>query len=232
MSDITEVKSKPTGPNAPEAPQSPLALPKETPAPEPKPEAKPTTEPTTEPKQTATDPPEGSTEVTADEINALRSEFAEKGELSQESINKLAGRPIKVTPEMLVQFSRGTAALQTQTINAAYEAVGGKEAFEVQKNWAKANLPEAEQQAFQNAILTGSHEQVVSAVKSLNQKYTEANGTPPTLAGGRKGSSGPTPYGSIQEASRAMADRRYGNDPAYRREVEARMKASHEAGTI
>lgn len=212
------MKTPPTGVEAPKAPESDLSLskPADPPASPPAPEVPEVKEP--EPAKV--DPPKAV--VSEEDVAALREEFAAKGELSDESLTKFEAKT-GIPKQYVIQFAQGAAALQTNVVNEAYAMVGGKETFEVIKAWAVANLPKADQDAFQKAVTTGTKDQVLQAVNTLKTKYIEANGSPPVLAGGRKGASGPEPFRSIQEAAKAMQHPDYHRDPGYRAQVEARL---------
>lgn len=161
-------------------------------------------------------------EVSTVDFNNLADEFAKNGKLSDESYKALEdsgfGRDMVDTYLNGVRFN----ALQM------YDRVGGEGKYREMLNWAVANIPEAEQKAF-DASITGPAEQRNLAIDGLWQRYVKANGNPPNTRltpGSNDSLSSVRGFSSQQELTKAMSDPRYGKDPAYEREILARLKVS------
>jgi hypothetical protein len=94
-------------------------------------------------------------------------------------------------------------------------------------DWAETGLPEAEVDAFNEVVTTGSPAQIALAVRGLQAQYAASGaGNPPKLITQGTPAGGVTPFKSSDEVVLAMSDKRYANDPAYRAEIEARLERS------
>lgn len=154
-------------------------------------------------------------------LDRYGSELQEKGTLSEDSFAELekAGIP----KSYVEQYIAGLEAVQNQAAQSMYATVGGEEAYDNMINWASENYSEAEIDAY-NAAINQSPEAQKFALESLKARYSAANGgTEPNFV---KGSSKKTSAGfrSTAEMVKAMSDPRYKNDPAYRADVENRVK--------
>jgi Phage T7 capsid assembly protein len=175
-------------------------------------------------------PPEGETDPAAEAVKAaqldmgtLSEEFAQAGKLSDASYAALekAGIP-KATVD---QYIAGQQALAGARDAEGFALAGGQEQYGKMVQWALANLSEAEQSAFDTAVV-GSPASMNQAITALKSKYEAANGSDPKLLGGQQGgggSEGDTPFASRAEVTVAMRDPRYSRDPAYRAVVERRV---------
>lgn len=153
------------------------------------------------------------------DLNEFSKEFAEKGELTPESYEKLqkAGFP----KELVDGFIAGQQALRAQQDEVGYAEVGGKEAYKAMAEWASVNLTPAEREAYNKALM-GGPESMKMAVRGLRDRYQQANGSDPKLLGGNRGTS-ETAFQSRAEMTAAMKDPRYKKDPAYRAMVARKL---------
>lgn len=109
------------------------------------------------------------------------------------------------------------------------EAAGGEKEFQRLAAWAKVDGDPLTVGAFNQALQQGNAELATLTLKALRYDYLQDRGYEPELLGGRAGDSGLQPFKSEAELKAAMRDPRYygrGQDPAYVREVEARMALS------
>jgi hypothetical protein len=159
-------------------------------------------------------------------VDALQAEYVKDGKLSDATLDALEKKGI---PKRFVeQYVKGGEALNKQTVDSLYAEVGGKANFDQMRAWA-ASLPQAERDAYESAVKTGNANVVALAVRGLYSKYTAANGTLPNLNPGvGRGPSGPAPFQSRAQLVAAIRDPKYASDPAFRREVEARVAATQE----
>ena len=156
-------------------------------------------------------------------------EFTDTGDLSEESRQQLVdthGLP----REMVDGYVEGQKALLNEYYNAVYDSVGGEDQYNQMLEWASESLPEGEQEAFNNAVVHGSRDEMMFAVKSLASRWSAEGGqsnTKPLIQGdtGFMGASGA--FRSLSELTEAMKDPRYQKDPAYRQDVENRLANSN-----
>lgn len=160
------------------------------------------------------------------DTEALSKEWAEKGELSQASYDKLAKAGI--TKDVVDDYIAGKLAQQEQRTQEGFSLVGGKENYAEMISWAKANLTPAESQAF-NAQVGGSKEAAMLAVRGLHSKFVAATGSAPKglLTGAAPAGEGNrSGFASRTQVVAAMSDPRYESDPAYRATVMARLSVT------
>lgn len=159
---------------------------------------------------------------------ALNAEFAEKGELSAESLASLekAGIP----PEAAGLFFAGVEAIQTLRANEVHSLAGSKEAYDSLVEWGSKNLSEAERDAFDGAVDKAILEGDTSALKLLVpgiQARMKGDGPEYVTTKPTGGASAIKPFATLSEQSAAIQDRRYGRDAAYTREIEKRIEISN-----
>jgi hypothetical protein len=155
-------------------------------------------------------------------------EFADKGELSEASYEKLAKAGI---PKAMVDsYIQGQQALASTAANAivtaAHKAAGSSEAYTATQEWAAANLTQAEKSAYNAVIERGDPNEIALAVQGLTARAkTQGAFEPRNLktGGGAGASAG---YASAQEMADAIKDPRYKSDAAYRTAVERRVALS------
>lgn len=153
---------------------------------------------------------------------ALNTEFATNGKLGDEAYAKLEKSGIP--RELVDQFIDGQIARRDASRAAVFTEVGGEEVYGNMIQWAAENMSPAEINAY-NSIVNGRDVGATKiAVAGLKAKFDAAGGTEPNLIGG--GSGDPAGYKSVLEMKRDMADPRYEKDPAFRREVENKLRAS------
>lgn len=187
------------------------------------PDAKPTVEPSTNPANEPSQPA-GDAEKKPIDYKALGQEFAEKGALSPETYTALEGQGI---PKAMVDtYLAGVKAAQAQI----FELAGGKEAYQEMLTWGSETFNEAERTAFDQAITEGTPEHRAAAVQLLKSRYIQARGplggVRPNTASGADSPMGLRPFRSYHELVAAQNDPRYGKDPAYEKELLARLAIS------
>nr|BDD44385.1 hypothetical protein 2 [Deltaproteobacteria bacterium] len=157
------------------------------------------------------------------DFDALNEEYQEAGELSEDTYKALEEKGL---PKSVVDsYIAGQEALATKARNEVYDSVGGQETYTAMTEWASTALPPAEIEAY-NKALEGSQADTLLAAKGLLQKFTEAQGTTPKILTG----DGNTPpgggYRSWAEVQADMAKPEYRKDPAFRKDVENKLKHS------
>ena len=158
-------------------------------------------------------------------LDGFAKEYEETGQLSPESIQKLTSMGI---PENVVNnYLEGISAISEKQTQQIYSLVGGEEQYGGMMEWASENLDEAEIDSFNQIMESGTQGARQMAVKGLQARYVQINGQPAKLVQGDTiGPSGGT-FRSVAEVTSAMRDPRYAKDPAYRRDVENRLKNSN-----
>jgi hypothetical protein len=157
-------------------------------------------------------------------VETATAEFSEKGELSDKTFDSLeqAGLP----REMVEAYIQGQEAIAVGQAADVQQTIGGLGNYEAMAEWAGENLDDADLDAFNAIVETGTVEQAKVAVKGLYSQFLSAGGKPPQLIQGDTVGSGLKPYTSSAQITEAMRDPRYKNDPAFRESVEKRLAVS------
>jgi len=172
--------------------------------------------------------PDSGANISLESFAEFNKEFTETGDISEENREKAVAWGI---PRDIVDaYISGQQAILDTQFNSIYSEVGGEERYEEMLGWAKENLPEGEQDAFNDAVVGGTSDQMMFAIRSLAGRWmssTGATASQPLIQGdtGFAGASGA--FRSTAELTAAMKDPRYGKDPAYRRDIENRLAHSN-----
>lgn len=160
------------------------------------------------------------------DYDAFAREFQTSGELSTASYEKLAKAGIP--QHMVDSYIEGQRSIADATRNDVLASVGGEEAFTQIVQWAAVNVPKDELQAYNAVVDTGDKAQIKLAVAGMKARYEAANGSEPKLLNGSTQGSGGSvnAFRSNAELVEAMRDPRYAKDPAYRADVENRLRHS------
>lgn len=125
-------------------------------------------------------------------------------------------------------YLRGLKAEAEGVASTVYEIAGGEEKYSAMTQWAAANLSKQEVDAFNKVVDSGSPQEIALAVRGLKAQYAEKNGQAPSrsVTGGnaRDGAGG---FQSLEQQIAAQSDPRYAADPAYRADVEAKIRNSN-----
>lgn len=152
-------------------------------------------------------------------------EWADKGELSEDSFKELA--EMGIPKEVVNRYIEGVEAVQTRQVSEVYNSVGGEENYKAMVEWAANNLSKEEIDAYDSIVSEKDATSARLAAKGIWSQYVAQNGKAPKLIGGSQSMSGSTsPFRSTAEVVKAMSDSRYSTDPAYRRDVEKRLEIS------
>jgi hypothetical protein len=159
-----------------------------------------------------------------EEIQAkFTEEFNTSGDLTPES-RAAAAEAYGVPQSMVDAYIEGQKAVREQLRGEVFKLTDGEPGYTAMSQWAATNVPAADLEAF-NASLAGSIPQAHAAIRDLYSRYKASVGTDPTLVGGG-GSTVSNGFRSQQEMVTAMSDPRYAADPAYRKDIEARLAAT------
>ena len=164
----------------------------------------------------------------AELITSASDEFYNNdGELSPETIEKFSSMSskdlveayMKIQADLPQSNTEVVEDISTATINEVKNFAGGEQAYSNLVQWAGNNLDQKSIDAFDSIINTGSVEAIKIAVSGLKAQYQDANGYEGTMLSGKAPSNTKDVFRSQAELVRAMSDRRYENDPAYRQDI-------------
>mgnify|MGYP003120500447 FL=1 len=174
-------------------------------------------------------------DATAQTIFKASDEFADNGEISEETMEALSQmdsrdlvdayqRIQKQAPDD-IESSPVSEPLSDQDITDIQQAVGGPDAYKNMTSWAQDNFSTEEIQAYDQALESGNLNSINFALQALYFRYTDAVGSEGEMIQG-KAPSQVDGFRSQQEVVRAMGDPRYENDPAYRQDVYDKLERS------
>ena len=146
--------------------------------------------------------------------------------LSRQTVDAyLQGRAV----EMGYTETTDSADISDSTVAEIKNVAGGEESYQNMVNWASNNLDKNSINAFDEIINTGSADAIKLAVNGLKSQYEDATGKEGTLLTGKAPKETPQQgFRSQAELVRAMSDKRYDNDPAYRQDVIAKQEQSND----
>ena len=169
----------------------------------------------------------------AELITSASNEFSEKGELTPETLEKFSSMSSQELVEAYMQVQSSLPQAQSEApdildsqINEIKNSAGGEKAYGELVTWAGENLPQAEIDAFDEIVGTGSTQAIKLAVSGLKAQYENSNGYEGQMLTGKAPKNTKDVFRSQQELVAAMSDRRYDNDPAYRQDVIAKLERS------
>ena len=178
------------------------------------------------------DAPQPMTQQQAEQATGLSldnyyNEFADKGELSEDSYNQLEAQGL--SRDLVDSYIEGQSAIADGHVSQIKSAAGSDADYEKITSWAAQNLQEAEVSTFNNIVENGSVEEAMMAVSGLKARYDNSVGVPPNLLQGQQAQ--PTSaFQSTAEIVAAINDPRYQVDTAYRKTVEEKIKRSNALG--
>ena len=160
------------------------------------------------------------------DFDSVRSEYADKGQLTDETYAKLEKGGI---PRSMVDaYIAGQEARAREFEGVVHAAAGGKDTHDAMVAWAQTNLSRGEIIAYNAAMQDIINiEAGKAAAAGLAARYALAMGQPPKVTIG--GSS--VPSGDIYESRAQLVtdirDPRYQKDPAFRAAVKAKVARSN-----
>jgi hypothetical protein len=160
------------------------------------------------------------------DFQAVADEYLESGELSEDTYKAFEARGIpKDIVDSALAGEVAKAELQRQSI---YGLAEGEENYRAMTEWASKNWSADQIAAYDEIMGSQNIGQMQIAVKALQSQYMESEGDYPAPA--VQGASGHNEnvgnFTSWAQVTQAMSDPRYGTDPAYRQQVEARMRGN------
>ena len=172
----------------------------------------------TEPTETEETPQES---VSTFETASL--EYAETGELSEDTYKALESQGLnRITVD---NYIAGQQAILDQQQTAITNEIGGMAEYKKLSNWAAESLNDEELEAYNQTVESGTVAQAKFAINALYSRFQQAGS--PKIFQGESSGTGVPPFQSRQQVTRAMSDKRYDSDPAYREEVLQRLARSN-----
>ena len=165
-------------------------------------------------------------------LESASQEYEEGGELSPDTLEKLAQLDSKELVEQWVQYvnsSKGDpepGAMPQEDVDRIMGSVGGTDQYQQMVAWAGDALSPEEIAAYDAVVTSGDPNSVYWAVQGLRSKYVEANGYEGTQVSGNRAARPEPGFRSQAELARAISDPRYRDDPAYRMDVEQKLARS------
>ena len=151
------------------------------------------------------------------DYDALVKEYEDNGKLSEESMKALKGAGY---PETVVNaFIKGFEAQVNEFTNAVYKIAGGEAEYGRLCEFIKG-LGEADVQAFNETINSGSLTQLAALINGYKAQMTTKYGTSNRSILGGANAVEAQGFNSKDAMIKAMNDPRYGNDMAYTEKVQ------------
>jgi len=181
-----------------------------------------------EASKTSEEESEEKTQDSPIDFNKYEQEFFEKGNLEEESYEELKDQGF---PKHVVDnYLKGIKAEANDQAQEIFKTVDGEENYNNMVGWAEENLPEEDKQAFNQAVTSGNQAQTKFAVEGLFSRYNkDAEGDKPSrvIDKGKVPKNNSGSFQSRSEVTEAMSSEKYQNDPAFRKEIERKLKNSN-----
>ena len=157
--------------------------------------------------------------------------YSSDGKLSQDTIDKISNMDSKDLVQAYLEIQSTLPQnqgydLPDSAVTEIQNLAGGEEAYTNMMGWAAQNLDPKSISAFDSIVSTGSPDAIAIAVSGLKAKYQDATGYEGKMVTGKAPTQTRDTFRSQAELVRAMSDRRYDNDPAYRQDVIAKLERS------
>ena len=158
---------------------------------------------------------------------------SEKGEFTQETLDELGKMNVEELAQMHLEYRNSVQGQQPEgrdfseaDVKELKGIVGGEENYSNMIDWAQKTLNEQEVRMFDAVMERGDPLAAFFAVRSLAYAYNDAIGYDGNMVQGKAPRQSNDQFRSQQEVVRAMADPRYEEDPAYRRDIMEKLERS------
>lgn len=160
----------------------------------------------------------------ANTMDKFYSEYQDKGELSDNSYEEL--NKLGLDKSLVDNYIAGQEAIANTEVQQVHNVVGGSENYQKVIDYASQNLSDAEQNAFNETLETGSIDQVKFAVQGIASRAGINAQQPQSMINGDSIETSSDTFESSAQVIDAMNDPRYAKDPAYRKLVEEKIARS------
>ena len=158
---------------------------------------------------------------------------SESGEFTQETLDELGQMNVEELAQMHLEYRNSVQNQQPEgkdfseaDIKELKGIVGGEQNYSNMIDWAQKSLNEQEVKMFDAVMERGDPLAAFFAVRSLAYAYNDAIGYDGNMVQGKAPRQSNDQFRSQQEVVRAMADPRYDEDPAYRRDIMEKLDRS------
>lgn len=165
-------------------------------------------------------------------ITDASTEYAEKGELSEDTLSKFSEMSSTDLVNAYMQMQGDLPQQQQEVdlsdadINTIKNSVGGEKEYSNVIDWAGKNLDQKTVESFDNLVNTGNKDLIQLAIDGIKAKYDNANGYEGRMLSGKAAQTSSDVFRSQAELVAAMSDPRYEDDPAYRQDLIAKLDRS------
>jgi len=157
-------------------------------------------------------------------MDKFYSEYQEQGSLSEKSYEEL--NKMGLDKSLVDGYIAGQEAIANTEVQAVHNLVGGSNNYNKVIEYAKTNLSDVEQEAFNDTLETGSIEQVKFAVQGIASRAGISSEQPQSMINGDSIETNSDVFESSAQVIDAMNDPRYAKDPAFRKLVEEKIARS------
>ena len=172
-------------------------------------------------------------EVETNILDQLWEEAGTEEGYTQESLDKLRKMSVDELAQMHLEYRDSVTKEQPQNrdfteadIKELKGIVGGEKNYANMMQWAQGALNEQEIKMFDAVMAKGDPLGAFFAVRALGYAYNDAVGYDGKMVQGKPPKQSSDQFRSQQEVVRAMADPRYEEDPAYRRDIMEKLERS------
>ena len=163
-------------------------------------------------------------------ITDASTEYAEKGELSKETLAEFSkmssSELVEAYMQMQADAPKQSADLTDAEVNTIKNSVGGEESYSNLVKWAGSNMDPGTAEAFDSLVDSGNADAIKLALTGIKAQYDNANGYEGRMLSGKAPQTSKDVFRSQAELVSAMGDPRYDRDPAYRQDVIAKLERS------
>ena len=158
---------------------------------------------------------------------------SESGEYSQETLDELNNMKVEELAQLHLEYRNSVQGQEPEgrdfseaDIKELKGVVGGEQNYANMIDWAQKSLNEQEVKMFDAVMQKGDPLAAFFAVRSLAYAYNDAVGYDGNMVQGKAPRQSNDQFRSQQEVVRAMADPRYDEDTAYRRDIMEKLDRS------
>ena len=158
---------------------------------------------------------------------------SESGEYSHETLDELNNMKVEELAQMHLEYRNSVQNQEPEgrdfseaDIKELKGVVGGEQNYANMIDWAQKSLNEQEVKMFDAVMQKGDPLAAFFAVRSLAYAYNDAVGYDGNMVQGKAPRQSNDQFRSQQEVVKAMADPRYEDDPAYRRDIMEKLDRS------
>ena len=158
---------------------------------------------------------------------------SESGEYSQETLDELNNMKVEELAQLHLEYRNSVQGQEPEgrdfseaDIKELKGVVGGEQNYANMIDWAQKSLNEQEVKMFDAVMQKGDPLAAFFAVRSLAYAYNDAIGYDGKMVQGKAPRQSNDQFRSQQEVVKAMADPRYEEDPAYRRDIMEKLERS------